>query len=146
MISEYETDFYQWLGNQARALRARAGEALDWDNLAEEIEDMARSQNRALVSHLRVLFIHLIKWRMQPEHRSRSWRGSINEARDQIADLLEQSPSLKHKLDEAVLSAYARARRIAADEMQLLSADQVASDCPWTFEQAMNEDFLTAGL
>ena len=146
MINEYETDFYQWLGDQARALRARAGEALDWDNLAEEIEDMARSQHRALVSHLRVLFIHLIKWRMQPEHRSRSWRGAINEARDQIADLLEQSPSLKHKLDEAVLGAYARARRIAADEMQLLSVDQIVAECPWTFDQAMDADFLTGGL
>lgn len=135
MISEYETDFYAWTREQAQALRARQGKALDWDNLAEEIEGMARSEYRALVSHLRVLFVHLITWRMQPEHRNRSWRASINESRDRIADLLEQSPSLKHRLDEAVPGAYARARRTAADEMQLLKSRPNArglSSGPWT--------------
>ncbi len=83
---------------------------------------------------------------MQPEYRSRSWRNSTNEAREQIADLIAQSPSPKHRLDEALLTAYAWARRGAADEMQLLSIDQIAAECARTFEQAMDESFLTGVL
>jgi hypothetical protein len=60
MISEYETDFYAWTQEQAQALRARQGEALDWNNLAEEIESMGRSDADALASQLTRLLMHLL--------------------------------------------------------------------------------------
>ena len=78
---KYDEDLYQWTIEQARALRDRATNALDYDNLAEEIESLGRSDKRDIESRLENLIIHLLKWRYQPEWRSPSWEASIDEAR-----------------------------------------------------------------
>jgi len=76
-MSDYDDDFYAWTQTQAAALRAQQGEALDWRHLAEEIEDVGKSERRAVSSHLRVLLTHLLKWQVQPERRSDSWLHSV---------------------------------------------------------------------
>jgi hypothetical protein len=42
--SDYETDILLWSERQAELLRSRAVNALDWDNLAEEIVDVGRDE------------------------------------------------------------------------------------------------------
>jgi hypothetical protein len=145
MISEYEADFYQWLNQQARALRARQGEALDWNNLAEEIESMGRSDAEALASQLTRLLLHLLKWRHQPNRRSRSWELSAMEARLRINRRLRKSPSLKAKLAELLAEAYEDACLRAARQTGL-ALETFPAECPWTFEQGMDEKLLTGGL
>ena len=145
MISEYENDFYAWTREQAQALRARQGEALDWNNLAEEIESMGRSDADALASQLARLLLHLLKWRHQPNRRSRSWELSMQEARVRINRRLRKSPSLKAKIGELLEEAHEDARLRAARQTGL-ALEVFPSECPWTFEQAMDEDFLTGGL
>ena len=90
-MSNYDTDLYEWTKEQADALRRRAANALDWDNLAEEIESLGKSDRRQIQSRLEVLLIHLLKWRYQPEWRCGSWRGSIFEARLRLRKLLAES-------------------------------------------------------
>ncbi len=92
--AEYEHDFYSWLMEQARHLREGRFEALDCDNLAEEIESLGREQFNKLVSALRVLMAHVLKWDHQTTLRSRSWILSIQEQRLEIADVLSDNPSL----------------------------------------------------
>ena len=50
----YERDYYTWVVEQARALKQRRIEMLDWQNLAEEVEDLGRSEKRELRSRLEV--------------------------------------------------------------------------------------------
>ena len=69
---DYEEDFYLWTEEQARLLRSGEFSAIDAANIAEEIESMGRSDRRELKSRLIVLLTHLLKWRYQPEARSRS--------------------------------------------------------------------------
>ena len=61
----YERDFCHWTAEQAAALRAAAARrldlALDFENLAEEIESLGRSDRRALVSHIKRVIEHLLK-------------------------------------------------------------------------------------
>jgi Domain of unknown function DUF29 len=57
--AEYERDFYSWSIEQARLLREGRIDALDRDNLAEEIESQAREQFNKLVSALRVAMMHM---------------------------------------------------------------------------------------
>ncbi len=73
MSSTYEHDTYSWALAQAEALRRRSGNELDWDNLAEEIESLGKSQASELRSRYIVLLMHLLKWAFQPERRSRSF-------------------------------------------------------------------------
>lgn len=110
----YELDFYAWLNRQAQVLRSRESESLDWDHLAEEIEAMAAGEKRELTSHLKTLLVHLLKWKWESGRRSFSWRNSIENARDELSDLFEQSPSLKGKIGEMLPKAYIRAVREAA--------------------------------
>jgi hypothetical protein len=135
----YQSDLYEWTKEQADALRRRATNALDWDNLAEEIESLGSSQRREIRSRLKILLVHLLKWKHQPEGRCGSWRGSIREARDQIEDLLEENPSLRTYPEECLPKAYASARRKALDETGLLDLPEA---CPWTIDEILSSDFL----
>jgi hypothetical protein len=119
MSDLYDTDFHEWAETQAGLLRNRYPNALDWDNLAEEIEELARRERREIRNRLAVLCAQLLKWEFQPRLRSNSWRGPIRETRRQIADLIEENPTLAPyratKLDEA----YGRGREDAEAEISL---------------------------
>ena len=137
----YEQDFHAWLVNNAHLLREGRLNAIDAVHLAEELEDMGRSQKRVIASHLRVLLSHLSKWRYQPDRRSVSWRLSIRHARDQIEAIVEDSPSLRRELPEVVSRAYQKARKYAADETGLPLAT-FPEEMAFSTEQIFNDDYL----
>jgi flagellar biosynthesis/type III secretory pathway protein FliH len=140
-MSTYETDFYAWTQAQATALRAKDWPALDVDNLAEELEGMARSDRRALGNHLKNLLPHLLKWAYQPDKRGPSWQDSIEEAREAIEDLLEESrTSMEAETQRQFAKQYARARRKASRETGLALAT-FPEVCPWPVAQVLDEDF-----
>ena len=86
--------------------------------LEELIEAMSRSDKRALKSQLVRLMTHVIKWQSQPERRSLSWVASIENARDEIADIREETPSLNEAEIQALWErAFATALRQAEAEM-----------------------------
>ena len=99
---------------------------------------MGRSEKRELVSRLTVLLLHLLKWRYQTERRSRSWELSIDNSRFALVKHLADNPSLKASLTEALETAYYTARRDAAIETGM-PLETFPADCPWTFEQAMQD-------
>lgn len=135
-LADYETDFYLWTQQQAALLRQ--GEfnrvALDFANIAEEIESMGRRERHSIRSYLSNVIMHLLKWRYQPERRGTSWRSSINNGRYQLEELLDESPSLKPQLASLAQKAYLNARRIAADETGL-PPTTFPETCPFTLDQ-----------
>ncbi|MFB2880586.1 DUF29 domain-containing protein [Floridanema aerugineum] len=137
----YETDFYAWTQKQADLLRQRDLNNLDLENLIEEIESLGKQDKRELVSHLKILIAHLLKWEFQPTHRSRSWVFTIREQREEIEDLLERSPSLKPYLSEAIEKAYKRAITLAAKETGM-KLREFPSLVHYTWEAIENSDFL----
>jgi Domain of unknown function DUF29 len=62
--------------------------------LEELIDALSRADRRALESHLVRLMQHIIKWTYQPDKRSRSWQSTIANARESIAEIQEDTPSL----------------------------------------------------
>jgi hypothetical protein len=119
----YERDYYRWLTATVELLRSGRLHELDIENLVEELDDLGRSERRALESNLRVLLMHLLKWEYQPEKRSGSWKATIREHRTRIKDLLTDSPSLRPYFHEVLPSAYQRARKLASDETGLPEQD-----------------------
>ncbi len=138
--AEYERDFYSWSIEQARLLREGRHDALDRDNLAEEIELLGREQFNKLVSALRVAMLHMLKWDHQPPLRSRSWVLSIEEQRLEIVDVLADNPGLKPRINEAIARAYRRARIEAAKETGLDEATFPAT-CPYSFDDITKRSF-----
>src|SRR5215207_3528765 len=126
----YGVDFHAWSADQARRLRESKPRELDWENLAEEIESLGKSDRRAVGSALKVVLEHLLKWRSQPAKRSSSWSDSIEEHRDRILRILEDSPSLASLPVEILEREYRKARRKVLRDTGL-SAKSVPTACPF---------------
>jgi hypothetical protein len=141
--SLYEQDYHAWTLQQAELLRSRQLDCADLDNIAEEIESMGRSEKRELVSRLTVLLLHLLKWQHQPDFRGRSWRLTIRGQRLSLQQHLRDNPSLKSHLDQAILDAYGIAT-IEAERETGLAAETFPESCPFTFDQAISDDFWPA--
>lgn len=137
----YGQDYYHWLEQTAVSLRKQAFDQLDLENLIEEIEDMGRSEKRAIESNLRVVLWHLLKWRYQPQQRSGSWSGSIAEHRIRIRKALQDSPSLKNYLPEVFAETYQDALKIASQETGL-EPGTFPTSCEWTLQQLLDEAWL----
>ena len=118
---------------------ARPGAARE--NLAEEIESLGRSERYEIESRLKVLLVHLLKWRYQPQAQSNGWKGTIREQRARIARRIGDSPSLRGYPEEILADEYSFAVPQAADETGL-SEDAFPAACPFTVEQILDPGFL----
>jgi hypothetical protein len=136
-----DDDFQVWLVGQANALHAHHPYSLDWEALAEELEEMAAAEKRELRKRLRNLLFHLLKWQYQSGRRTNSWRRTINNERDEIDDLLKYSPSLVTELELSFEEMYERARRDASDLLRGAVKATLPKASPWTLETVRDSDF-----
>lgn len=134
-------DFYGWTQEQAALLRAGRWSEADFAQLAEEIESMGKSEWRELESRLKVLLVHLLKWRFQPSHRGRSWELTIKEQRRAVFHVLKANPSLEPRLDEVLADAYDLAILAAARETGL-DEEAFPEQYPWSVEAVLDPEFL----
>ncbi|UHD14587.1 DUF29 domain-containing protein [Thiocapsa bogorovii] len=139
MESTYDSDFYAWANTQAALLRSGRIDQADIEHIAEEIESMGKSELRELENRLARLFTHLLKWQFQPNRRSRSWTLTIKEQRRRLHRHLAQNPSLKAKLEQAVLDAYGDAILEAARETGL-AEETFPPVCPFTIKQILSDE------
>jgi hypothetical protein len=128
------TDFHAWTFEQARKLRA--GEAIDAENVAEELEDLGRAEQQQLENRLAVLLQHMLKWEHQPERRSPGWAATMKEQRRRVNRLLAQNPSLKAGLAATIREAYITAVTFAAAETGILEEDFPAG-CPYPDQEIL---------
>jgi hypothetical protein len=140
-LTPYETDYAQWCAEQGALLRSGRVDAVDRENLAEEIESLGRSDKREIRSRLKELLLHLLKWHFQPGKRKGGWRASIVEQRDELKQLLEESPSLRDLPSLALARSYRVARAKAADETGLAEA-KFPDDCPYSVDDILDDDFF----
>jgi len=141
MDTKYQTDIIAWANEQAALLRAGNLSALDIEHIAEEIEDVGKSEQRELASRMSVLLAHLLKWQFQPDRRGTSWQRTIKEQRRAIASHIRETHSLKATLDnhnwfEGVW-ADAIAKSIAETGL-----DVFPEDCAWSVAQILAQDFF----
>jgi Hypothetical protein sll0802 len=151
----YEKDFYLWVMENLRLLKNKEYSLVDWENLLEEIEDMARRELRSLISFMAVILEHLYKWENYRESvdMGSGWKKSILNARKELIDLLYEIPSLKRiaQEKESLNKAWRRAVNsliVWFDEDEnkdlakkyfgrLPTEEDFRKDCPYTFEQVM---------
>jgi hypothetical protein len=66
-----------WANEQARLLRAGLLSQLDIEHIADEIEDVGKSEKREIRNRMALLLAHLLKWQYQPIYRGNSWIRTI---------------------------------------------------------------------
>jgi hypothetical protein len=134
----YHTDETAWLDAMVELLRRGAHADLDHPNLREYLSDMAGRDRREVESRLAVLIAHILKWVYQPDHRSRSWRGTIVDQRLELARLVGRGVLRNHA--EAVLGEAYRegVERAAADTD--LPAESFPADCPYSLDELLAFD------
>ncbi len=137
----YDTDVVAWSEEQVAKLRALAAtvgsNAVDWENVIEEIESVGRSQRSKVESLVRNALVHLIKVASSPRSLSaRSWRDEVTMFLDQADDAL--NPSLRVSLDVDLMWGRAResARANLAPYGESLSAS-VPVACPFTLHHLL---------
>lgn len=137
----YEQDYHLWLIKTAKLLKEGKISEVDIPNLAEEIEDMGRSEKRAIESNLEIILMHLLKYIYQPEKRSSSWQYTLFEHRKRLRKAFKESPSLKKYFEQVFKECYQDARKMAAIETGL-DLDTFPLECPFTSEETLDEEYL----
>jgi Domain of unknown function DUF29 len=164
-VSRYEQDFNAWALEQAEALRAardcvaREGgvpaeiaallHALDWDNLAEEIEGLARRDRRELSSCIALIIEHLAKLQYSPARDPRGeWIATVGRSRGDVQDILRDSPSLRREVPALIQQREADTIRLAirslVDRWELPEAAIARVALGYTQEQIL-EDWWPEG-
>ena len=133
----YEQDFGLWAEQMADLIEAGRFAELDIENLVEEVRDLSKRERDRLLSSLRLIVQHILKWDYQPQKRSRGWMGTIQRERLNIQDYLRDSPSLKRYLiDEYLLKVYGTARLDAMTETSL----EMPITCPYVIGDVLERD------
>ena len=144
-LAEHDQDFFLWTRQQADALRrlaeTRPNAEIDWNNVIEEIEDLGNEQEHAIESHFVVALVHLLKLAYsRDEQPRRHWTVEIAAQRGSLKRRLRKNPSLRARSAQLMAEAYQDARR----QVSLLLGDAVLipSDCPFTLDQVLDEDWF----
>lgn len=139
----YDDDFYAWTQFQAEVLRAlpASDNRFDREHVAEEIEDLGKSERAAVRSEIRRIVEHLLKLAHSPAADPRSdWTVSIINARAELEDRL--TATLRHDVQTNLQRLYTRAREAAEAGLrrydELGAAANLPSVCPYTLDQIIN--------
>jgi len=139
LVRLYDADETAWLDEMAELIQQGRRDELDYAHLGEYLTDMARRDRREVESRLTTLLMHLLKWMHQPDHRLKSWRGTIIE---QTQELFEDAESgvLRNHAEAVLAKAYAKAVQRAGAETGL-PAQTFPRECPYTLDQLFSVDF-----
>lgn len=147
----YEEDFLAWTQSQAAALRALAAQGallpLDLENLAEEVEDMGRSEVRGAVSLVTHILAHLLKLQAAPSHSAaHHWAHEVRVGRNNLSDYW--SRSIARQVGQRFDKIWENARAIAVDGLVDDLADidgRIPQRCPFSLGQVISVDRSEAG-
>jgi hypothetical protein len=143
---DYDDDFYAWTQYQAEVLRtlATADNRFDREHLAEEVEDLGKSERDAVRSQVERILVHFLKLAHSPARDPRfDWIDSIIEARSALANKL--SPTLRRDIEAEFARIYGFARKRADAQLRSYgehaAAQSLPGECPYTIDQILAEDW-----
>jgi hypothetical protein len=136
----YDVDFAVWADRTAGLLRAGRIAEVDLENVAEEIESLARDERMAVLNELRRMLTSLIERRIQPDAEDTGWRSSIASGRGEIAERIEGSPSLRRHMEENLQKTYGEAVRDVLARSPTEGKEEelgIPAQCPWSLKELL---------
>jgi hypothetical protein len=140
-LATYDGDIVVWLQEQARLLRSGNFSALDIEHIADEVEDVGKSEARELEKRMAILLAHLLKWHVQPERRGSSWEVTIASQREAVARRLGKTPSLKPELADPQWQRIVWGDAVTQAEKETGISDLPAA-CPWPLGDVLTEGWM----
>jgi Domain of unknown function DUF29 len=137
----YHEDFCAWAFEQARFLRERRFDLLDIEHLADEIEDVAKAELCELTKQMSVLLADLLKWHYLPAERNGSRSAVVEIRRLDVAEILDESPSLRARIDKPRTFQFIWADALAQAATEN-GHDSFPSECPWSIKDVLSEGWL----
>jgi hypothetical protein len=132
----YDKDFYRWALLQTEHIKNREFDKVDFENVAEEIESLGRSDKRSLKSHLEKLLMHMLKIAFQPDKHTKSWDKTFFNSRKKIGVIIDESPSLKREVPNMIDKCFEQAKKDTAFETGL-PAKTFPKECPLTLKEVL---------
>jgi len=141
----YDCDFFAWTQDQGvalrRAQRERVDAPLDWEHLAEELEQLGGFIKDSIQCELATVIEHLLKLEHSPDAwPRRKWQGSVRKARRHLNDKIADHPSLAPYPRAILERAWLDGRDDAIQDDSILKA-ALPEECPYSLEQLRNLDW-----
>lgn len=140
----YEDDFFAWTQVQAEMLEQQRFDALDLDNLIDEIASLGREQVHSVESHIIRIAEHLLKLAVSGNRDPRAvWAATVSEQRRRLARRLKMNPSLRGRVPELLAENWGDIVS-GASEGLLRDAERALAALlpPFTVEQLVDPDFF----
>lgn len=143
MSTTYEKDIVAWAQEQANLLRSGKLSVLDIEHIADEIEDVGKSEQRELSNRMAILLSHLLKWEFQPERRGAIWEATIHAQRNSVERRIRKTPSLQASLDDHDWWADAWDDAVeSASKETGMAYTEFSQACPWNANEVMDHSFM----
>jgi len=142
----YDEDVEAWGECQIEALRRLAAmpgpwaNAIDWENVVEEIEDAVSAKREAVEGLLENVFVHILKLLGDPESLSSAhWQNEVRDFMEQVRS--KAKPSMRQRID--LEKIWQRARRKAARNLEAFDRrlPDVSPHCPYSFDDLRDGAF-----
>lgn len=136
----YETDYLRWLEQTIELLKNSQLEQIDYDNLIEELEDLAKREKRRLKSLLEQIIRHLLLyqyWDLERENNSSHWQAEIVSFRNQLNEDL--TTNLRQYLEENLSLIYSNALDYVKAKTKLKNLPEI---CPYNSGQLLDKNWL----
>lgn len=142
----YAEDVETWAEIQVAALRRLAAtpgpwaNAVDWENVVEEIESLGSEQRRAVESLLVEAFAHVLKLAADPESLSAEhWKKEVQDFWAQAQETAK--PAMRSRVD--MQKVWRRACKLASGSLEAFdrTLPEVPQSCPYSFDDVLDRDF-----
>lgn len=118
--SNYNFDPHKFLLEHGEELEQGIIHEEDISDIFDFILEAAIQDVRATTSFLQNLYSHLLKYKYQPDHQTRSWITTIRRSSRDVLNMMESSKALRNKITEEIQEkAYNTGRRYASAETKL---------------------------
>lgn len=137
----YEIDDDRWLEETVKLLKNKQFQALDLENLIEELEDLGREKKNAVASLLEQVIRHLLLlqyWTSESEYNAVHWQEEIYNFRIQLKRRL--TTNLRNYLESELKDLYQDALGFVKIKTQ--NSVSFPSECPYSLDQLLDIEWL----
>jgi hypothetical protein len=137
----YEIDDSLWLEETIELLKAKKFDALDLDNLIEELEDLGNEKRFRVASFLQQIIRHCLLlqfWTSEREYNQAHWESELVNFQDQLNTYL--TASLRKYLEQEFDNIYQKALRYARKKTN--NQVHFPNTCPYSLDELLDPNWL----